>query len=92
MIFPTIHINGTSPEMLVEGYREAYLAVLAAQEAIGKIEFNARDYYPHGPEAWAAARREHQERLQKLQRVADELMEIAMHIQDVVDERKARNG
>jgi ferritin len=44
MIKPTIHLNGTSPERLFEGYINAYRAVDAAIEALANVEFHSRDY------------------------------------------------
>lgn len=43
---PIVHLNGTSARDLTEGYWHAAVAVSDALAAIGKIEFNARDYYP----------------------------------------------
>ena len=54
MIYPTIHTNGTSPEMLRRGYEDARLAVVKAIQALDAIEFNARDYYPQGAGRMAA--------------------------------------
>jgi hypothetical protein len=56
MILPTIHHNGTSREMLAEGYDAADDALHNFIDAFGSIEFNARDYYVQGPDAWTAAR------------------------------------
>lgn len=52
---PTVHMNGTSHKMLTQGYEDAYDALKAFTKAFGHIEFNARDYYPQGPDAWNAA-------------------------------------
>ena len=92
MTLPTIHINGTSPEMLVEGYLEARRAVEAAKDAINKIEFNARDYYTQGGRAWDEAVKEHRARLNALQQVSEELLELAAHCQDAADERERRRN
>lgn len=82
MIKPTIHNNGTGSETLVEGYLEASRAVCTAQEALKKIEFNARDYYPQGMEVWDEAVREMRNRLVTLEKMAEELLEIAGHCQE----------
>lgn len=44
-IFPTIHLNGTSREMLSEGYFKAWRELNNAIAAFNAIEFNCRDYY-----------------------------------------------
>lgn len=90
MIFPTIHSNGTSPEMLRRGYSEARLAVDAAIRALENIEFNARDYYPQGPAAWRQARQEMQGRFDHLRMTAAELATLEEHVQDAIDAREAQ--
>ena len=56
MTKPTIHLNGTSGEALLEGYRTAMEAV---GEAVRKLNNethpNARDYYPQGNHAYQDA-------------------------------------
>ena len=52
---PTVHMNGTSHKMLTEGYEDAYFALKTFIKAFGHIEFNGRDYYQQGPDAWMAA-------------------------------------
>ena len=56
------------------------------------MEFNARDYYPQGPEAWLHATIEYRERILKLESVADDLVELAMHCSDHIDEQNARRA
>lgn len=90
MILPTIHTNGTSPEMLRRGYEDARLAVEAAIRAMHAIEFNGRDYYPQGPDAWKRASREHGLRLDALACVCSELETLETHVQDAIDAREAQ--
>lgn len=82
LALPTIHLNGTSAKDLFSGYRAAMDALQDAQEALGKIEFNARDYYVQGPEAWTQARDEMQERRQKIETVRKDVEAILIHIMD----------
>lgn len=79
---PTIHMNGTSKRMLLEGYDDAQFAIKNAQEVISKIEFNARDYYPQGPGAWTQAVKERTEILRKLEEARDYLLKHIEHIYD----------
>jgi hypothetical protein len=92
IILPTVHMNGTSPGMLKEGYLEAYRAVKNAEAQLIGVEFNGRDYYPQGDAAWKKAREEHGARLEKLRGIADEIMAILEHVQEVIDakERQSR--
>lgn len=52
---PTVHLNGTSRQMLSDGYFNAYRKLQDAIRAFSEIEFNARDYYVAGPGAWPRA-------------------------------------
>ena len=89
---PTIHLNGTSASMLLEGYTEAMLAISAAERAIQNIEFNARDYYPSGPEAWTKAVNERRDQLQKLKDVSAYQSAHVEHVADIIAEREARKA
>jgi len=80
MRIPTIHMNGTGKRMLVEGYENAYHALREAQKALSKIEFNARDYYVQGPQAWTEARKEMDERFAALGKVEQEIEAILIAI------------
>lgn len=82
MQIPTIHINGTSRERLLEGLVAAIDALLKAQQAVAETAPNARDYYPQGPDAIRAAEREHYSRLTRIINVRQELEEIAEAICD----------
>ena len=90
MTLPTIHLNGTSPEMLRRGYEDARLAVSAAMQALSRIEFNARDYYVQGPAAWRVADDEMQARYVALEKVGDELARIENHVKDAIDAWEAQ--
>jgi hypothetical protein len=77
---PTIHLNGTGKQMLLQGYIDALHAIKDAEEALRKIEFNARDYYVQGNHAWEQARDERFTQFAKLKEVEEHLTEIAIHI------------
>jgi len=79
---PTIHLNGTSAKDLWAGYEAAYNAILAAQEALGKIEFNARDYYVQDSEAYSKARDHRIEQLQALKSVEDYLLQHLLSLRN----------
>ncbi len=73
---PTLHLNGTGKEMLLKGYMAAYHALREAQKAMESIEFNPRDYYVQGPEAWTEAVKEMNTRLLAIGKVKTEIEEI----------------
>lgn len=55
---PTLHLNGTGRNVLLAGYKDAYHCICTAHAAFSVIEFNARDYYVQGPDAYTRARTE----------------------------------
>jgi len=90
MKIPTIHLNGTSGEALVEQYQDAVVAVCNAIDAMCDAGPNARDYYPQGPDAALEAQREHEDRVKSLKAVRDQLFAIREGIQEQLDARDAQ--
>lgn len=82
LIKPTIHLNGTSREQLLEGYCDAIDALHAAGRKLAAAYPNGRDYYVQGPVATTRAMSQHEARMAKLKSVIAELEEIVMHIRD----------
>jgi hypothetical protein len=78
-ILPTIHLNGTSAASLTEDYAQARRAVQDAMNALQRVDFNNRDYYPQGQLAWLDAVRQRQDLLNQLANVCAELMAIEIH-------------
>jgi hypothetical protein len=77
---PTVHLNGTSREMLVDQLSDAAQAVHAAGRELALATPNGRDFYPQGPAAIGRALAEHNDRMLRLQSVARELEEIAQAV------------
>lgn len=82
MIVPTIHMNGTSRQHLLDEVCAAGSALMNAMEALAKAAPNGRDYYPQGPEAIKQAGIEHRERIAKVKEVYDEVQRLAEAIAD----------
>jgi len=57
-ILPVIHSNGTSAKELYQDYGAAMGACATAITALQQVEFNGRDYYPLGDNAFTVARAE----------------------------------
>lgn len=76
MMTPTIHFNGTSRQYLIDQYRKAFLAVLAAMEAVQAAAPNGRDYYPQGADAFLFALGEHVDRLKRLEVIKGEMFDL----------------
>ncbi len=74
-------MNGTGYKDLWNGYEAAYEAVRAAQEALGKIEFNARDYYVQDADAFTKARDHRYEQCKALANVEEYLLQHLLSLQ-----------
>lgn len=89
VMIPTVHLNGTTGETLLDQYLAAAEAVQKALGVVCDAGPNSRDYYVQGPDAALAAQREHETRIGLLKKVRDELAAIAEGIQDQLDARDA---
>lgn len=90
MIKPTIHMNGTSPQDLLEGYSDAMEKVSDAVCALKNVAPNGRDYYPQGDAALSQAIREHNERVKAVELVLQELTDLALHCDEACQARLRR--
>jgi len=77
---PSIHINGTSKDVLIDQLCSAILAINEAESVLQKACPNARDYYTQSKDAAQEALRQHANRLHALRAVCNELQEIAESI------------
>ncbi len=78
--FPTVHMNGTSQQELLEQYLSACKALRDALGTMASIYPNARDYSPQGPDAIHVAMAEHSNRMAKLRSVLAEVEQLAEHV------------
>jgi hypothetical protein len=76
MKVPTVHLNGTGKEMLVTGYQAALRSLRDAEKALSEVEFNARDYYVQGHDAWPEAVKEMEARFKAIRKVENEIQQI----------------
>ncbi len=83
MILPTIHLNGTSKESLIESLCEASQAIELAYKALKQTAPHGRDYYPQGPEAIREAIKEHNNRLRLLDEVKNEIDDMTRKIDQI---------
>ena len=80
MIFPTVHLNGTSKKDLLRSIEEAHSQIREAINSMADVAPNARDYYVQGGGAYKIARIGHCERVQKLLDVKKDLEALARSI------------
>jgi hypothetical protein len=79
---PSIHLNGSGKEHLLNEVTEAGSALHAAIDALYAATPNGRDYYTQGPDALRQALAEHTSRLSRLESVLKELQQLAEAIDD----------
>ena len=80
MMAPTVHLNGTSREELMNQLLEAIHAIHNASDALARACPNGRDYYPQGDRAISEALLEHAARMRSLRQVTDQLEWIAQAV------------
>ena len=85
-ILPTIHSNGSSAQSLTEDYSHARRAVQDAMIALKAVDFNARDYYVQGPNAWTEAVKQRHDLYQHLSDVFNALHEHELHCSQFIKE------
>lgn len=80
LITPTVHLNGSSKEELVQLRLAAVDACRVLYEAMQKASPNDRDYYPQGEGVGKQAREAWAERMLMIEQLSDELLTDAMKI------------
>lgn len=78
---PTVHLNGTSKEALLDQISDALAALAEAHSKLSAAAPNARDYYMQGL-AFGRALSQHVGRVKKIQSVIAELQAIGEKIAD----------
>jgi len=82
---PTVHMNGTSKEMLYKGNIHILQAINELEESISKCEFHGRDYYvqdtdPHSYGTYNTALKERQKHFKNIQAFKDYIEKHLQHI------------
>lgn len=77
---PTVHLNGTSKNALLDQITDVEQVLGKAIEALCEASPNGRDYYPQGPDALRKAQAEHEARIAALTTVQHSLFELADRI------------
>lgn len=79
---PTIHLNGTSADALLDGWIAAQEALRGAIADLERLPVNARDYYPQGPTAYTEAANRLQEMTAQLRTMQAEIAAVVEQIAD----------
>lgn len=81
IIVPTVHLNGTSGESLLEQLHAIDVALDAALTALAKATPHDRDYYVQAdPDAGPRARLAHQDRVARIEAVQAEIMALRLGV------------
>jgi hypothetical protein len=84
LAIPTLHMNGTSRDGLVEPIIKVLDAIDRLQKLLQEVHPNGRDYYVQDPGAMQVAVAQHRRRCEKLDQLRKEWEAIAL----AVDERR----
>jgi hypothetical protein len=79
---PTVHLNGTGKDQLLEQVCEAVHALHEAGRALAAAAPNGRDYYLQTGDAIGSAMKQHEARMTKLREIIKELETIGEGIAD----------
>ena len=80
---PTVHLNGTSKQELLDQLKNAFRAVREAEAIVRKAYPHGRDYYVQTDTGGIEeAMRQHGRRLVSLNNIANELEAIAIAVQE----------
>lgn len=74
---PTVHLNGTGRDALMEQQADVCNALAVALKVMAHAVPNARDFYVQGPDAFGVAMEEHRSRVLAVERVRAE--HVAIH-------------
>ena len=82
---PTVHLNGTSKEMLLEGNYGILRGIDGLEESISKCVFHGRDYYvldadPYSFDSYQGAVKERQKHLKNILALKKYVEEHIIHI------------
>lgn len=80
IIKPTIHLNGTSKDDLLDNLTDAVNSMRNAIHDTAQTVPHGRDYFTVGGPAYSRAQKEHHSRMEHLKSVRAELEELLEHV------------
>jgi len=81
-VVPTVHLNGTDKQDLLNQLQEAIGSVEDAGKSLAKASPHLRDYYTQPKGEWNRAQDQHEARIVKLREIVKELETIAEGVID----------
>lgn len=87
---PTVHLNGTPGERLLDGYRDVLTACRELAQTLENAEPNARDFYVQGDAAIGKAMAEHNARVERIRLTMNEITSLYDAVDDQIEARKRR--
>jgi len=90
MVVPTVHLNGTSGQDLLDQNKEVAGYLRVGLTAMFEAAPNARDYYVQGGNAYREARREYVDRCERVKAVLAEVDAIIEKIEEQVEARRRK--
>ena len=81
MIYPRVHLNGTSRKELLEQLETAYRALNTAYACVQSAFPHARDYYVLPDSAYTQARHEWHARLSAIAQAKVDMLEIYQNVE-----------
>jgi hypothetical protein len=87
---PLIHLNGTSARDLTAGWDRIAERLCDLCDAWGDLEFNARDYYPQGSDAWPRACTEREAMARRIREVQTYVNRVRESLYEQEAERERR--
>jgi hypothetical protein len=79
---PTLHLNGSGYDRLFGLHAEANGALRTAMAKLAEAAPHGRDFYVQGDDAYAQARKQHEDRLDRLRSIMEELETIMEDLSD----------
>jgi hypothetical protein len=87
--YPVVHLNGSSPNKLLEEYMNANNAICNAYAALQRVEFHSRDYYVHpDPMAFEKAWEVRRRHLQAIEDAREYCMSHAEKLLEAIHEKE----
>ena len=91
-VAPTMNINGTAPQDLIDAYTEVMTAIRDAEEKLAKIFPHGRDFQTRPASVHDAARLQHDRRRAVLRKLHEEIESMALNVQNQMHERDRARG